>query len=128
MKAIFSVVISSAAMMRSPSFSRLVESSTTMNSPFRKAAIVSSMLSKLGFETPLTDMRPVQTRGENRRGRRSSGPREPVVSRLNRKPKSFRIKINLPCSDLCTKDSSDESLRGTSLKRYTQESRTRRCN
>lgn len=33
MKAIFSVVTSSAAMMRSPSFSRLVESRTTMNSP-----------------------------------------------------------------------------------------------
>lgn len=34
MKAIFSVVIASAAMMRSPSFSRSVESRTTINSPF----------------------------------------------------------------------------------------------
>lgn len=33
MKAIFSVVIASATMMRSPSFSRFVESRTTMNSP-----------------------------------------------------------------------------------------------
>ena len=35
-KAIFSVVTSSAAMMRSPSFSRSVESSTTMKLPFSK--------------------------------------------------------------------------------------------
>ena len=34
MKAICSVVMSSAAQMRSPSFSRSVESRTTMNSPF----------------------------------------------------------------------------------------------
>lgn len=34
MKAIFSVVTASAAMMRSPSFSRSVESRTMMNSPF----------------------------------------------------------------------------------------------
>ena len=36
MKAIFSVVTSSAAIMRSPSFSRSVESRTTMKSPFPK--------------------------------------------------------------------------------------------
>lgn len=34
MKAIFSVVTASAAMMRSPSFSRSVESSTTIKLPF----------------------------------------------------------------------------------------------
>ena len=34
MKAIFSVVISEAAIMRSPSFSRDRSSRTTMNSPF----------------------------------------------------------------------------------------------
>lgn len=34
MKAIFSVVMAEAAMMRSPSFSREGESRTTMNSPF----------------------------------------------------------------------------------------------
>ena len=33
-KAIWSVVMFSAAQMRSPSFSRSVESRTTMNSPF----------------------------------------------------------------------------------------------
>ena len=47
-KAIFSVVTSSAAMMRSPSFSREGESRTIMNSPAQKAAIVSSTLSKAG--------------------------------------------------------------------------------
>jgi len=61
MKAIVSVVMSSAAIMRSPSFSRSVESSTTMNSPPRKAAMVSSMLSKRSFETPLTDMQTLQS-------------------------------------------------------------------
>ena len=56
MKAIFSVVTSSAAIIRSPSFSRSVESSTTMNSPLRKARIVSSMLSKWSFDSPLRDI------------------------------------------------------------------------
>ena len=78
MKAIFSVVTSSAAMIRSPSFSRSVESSTTMKLPFPKnqkisqspmgelyslggwnedvlnASIVSSMLSKWRSTSPLT--------------------------------------------------------------------------
>lgn len=53
MKAIFSVVTSCAAMIRSPSFSRSVESRTTMNSPFRKAEMVASMLSKCSFGSPL---------------------------------------------------------------------------
>ena len=53
MKAIFSVVTSSAAIMRSPSFSRSVESRTTMNSPFLNARTVSSMLSKWSSEAPL---------------------------------------------------------------------------
>lgn len=48
MNAIFSVVTSSAAIMRSPSFSRDGESRTMMNCPARKAAIVSSTLSKMG--------------------------------------------------------------------------------
>ena len=48
MNAIFSVVTSSAAIMRSPSFSRDGESRTMINCPARKAAIVSSMLSKMG--------------------------------------------------------------------------------
>ena len=47
-KAIFSVVTSSAAMMRSPSFSREGESRTMINSPAWKAAIVSSTVSKAG--------------------------------------------------------------------------------
>lgn len=53
MNAIFSVVTSSAAMTRSPSFSRSVESRTMMNSPFLNALTVSSMLSKWSFDSPL---------------------------------------------------------------------------
>lgn len=45
MKAIFSGVISEAAIMRSPSFSRERSSRTMMNSPFLNAVIVSSMVS-----------------------------------------------------------------------------------
>ena len=41
MKAIFWVVMSSAAIIRSPSFSRSVESSTTMKSPLPVACMVS---------------------------------------------------------------------------------------
>ena len=48
MNAIFSVVMSEAAMMRSPSFSREGESSTTMNSPLRKAVIASGIVEKPG--------------------------------------------------------------------------------
>ena len=44
MKAIFSVVMSEAAMMRSPSFSRERSSRTTMNSPFSKTVCVSHPL------------------------------------------------------------------------------------
>lgn len=45
MKAIFSGVMSLADIIRSPSFSREVESRTMMNSPFLKAAMVSSIVS-----------------------------------------------------------------------------------
>ena len=43
MKAILAVEMSSAAMIRSPSFSRSVESRTTTNSPRRKAEMVDAM-------------------------------------------------------------------------------------
>ena len=56
MKAIFSVVTSSAAIIRSPSFSRSAESRTTMNSPLRKACIVSSIVSKCLVDNPLADI------------------------------------------------------------------------
>ena len=48
MKPIFSDVMSEAAMIRSPSFSRDRESKTTMNSPLRKAVIVSRIVEKPG--------------------------------------------------------------------------------
>ena len=44
MKAIFWVVMSSAAIIRSPSFSRSVESSTTMKSPLPMACMVSQCM------------------------------------------------------------------------------------
>ena len=46
MKAIASVVMVSAAMIRSPSFSLLSSSSTTTNLPFAKSASASGMLLK----------------------------------------------------------------------------------
>ena len=51
-KAIFSTVTSSAAMMRSPSFSRSVESRTTMNSPF--PVTPGLFVSKNSFECSLS--------------------------------------------------------------------------
>lgn len=56
MKAIFSVVTSWAAIMRSPSFSREGESSTIIKLPREKAEIQEAIESKAGWDSDLEGM------------------------------------------------------------------------